>query len=68
MTRLNAIMFREYTDKHTGEVRKVSTVVGSAFPLKDKPGYSVVLNAIPIPQDGELRFVLMEPLEPREQG
>ncbi|MCP4498501.1 MAG: hypothetical protein GY822_00850 [Deltaproteobacteria bacterium] len=39
------------------------TKCGVAFPLKDKPGFSLVLEYIPM---GKPEFVLLPPLEKKE--
>lgn len=54
---------REY--ERNGETKKQYTRLGTAFPFKEGNGFSVVLDAVPAPQDGQFRFMLFEP-KPRE--
>ena len=35
--------------------------VGAAFPLKNRPGYSLRLEFIPVPSEGSFEFILVEP-------
>jgi hypothetical protein len=63
MTRLNAIMAREY--EINGEKKTSFKNIGVAFPLKKGNGYQVILEAIPAPQDGQYKILLMEP---RQEG
>lgn len=35
--------------------------VGAAFPLKNRPGYSLKLDFIPAPSGGAFEFILVEP-------
>jgi len=37
--------------------------VGVAFPLKNRSGYSLKLEMIPVPTNGAYEFVLVEPSE-----
>lgn len=50
---------REY--ERNGETKKQYTRLGTAFPFKEGNGFSVVLDAVPAPQDGQFRFMLFEP-------
>lgn len=61
--RLDAMTPRSYTDKN-GEVKTAWTRIGSAFATK-QGGWSIRLDALPIPQMGkdglETTIVLMTP-------
>lgn len=35
--------------------------VGAAFPLKNRAGYSLRLEFMPVPTDGSFEFILVEP-------
>lgn len=37
------------------------TRIGVAFPLKNRPGYSVRLEFLPVPKDKAYEFILVEP-------
>ena len=63
MTRFDVISIREYADRQTGETRKNTTRIGVAFPFKDKPGFTVLLDAVPAPQEGQFKLLLVEPRE-----
>lgn len=65
--RLNAIAARKYTDKQTGEERTSFTRIGSAWPFRDKEGFTVRLEAIPAPQEGEFVVLLMPPKDNYER-
>ena len=54
--RLDAKTAVEYTDKN-GETKTRWRTIGSAWPLKNKKGYSIDLDAFP----ANGRLVLMEP-------
>jgi hypothetical protein len=67
--RLDALVVREYTDAQ-GETRASFTKIGTAFAAKNGPGYTLVLDALPMPtmyRDGKLscRVLLKEP-QPRD--
>lgn len=38
------------------------TKIGVAFPNKDGKGFSILLDAIPAPTDGQFKIMLREPL------
>lgn len=65
--RLDALTAREYTDRD-GNKKTSWTKIGVAFPTRDG-GYSITLEALPLPTMGErgleTRIVLMVP-RPRE--
>ena len=63
-TRYDAVAVRRYTDRQ-GQEKSQFTTVGVAFPMKDRDGFTVRLNAIPAPQDGEYVLLLMPP-KPRD--
>ncbi len=42
--------------------------VGVAFALRNGPGYSLELAAIPVPQDGKYRFLMSPPREQQGSG
>ena len=63
MSRLDVMTARKGKDEKT-----YWTNVGSAWPLRDKPGYSIELSAYPLPDhEGKVRMVLMEP-KPRDNA
>ena len=65
--RLDALVAREYTDRD-GNKKTSWTKIGAAFPTQNG-GYSISLEALPLPTMGErgleTRIVLMVP-KPRE--
>lgn len=65
--RLDALVARKYTDRD-GNEKTSWTKIGSAWPTQNG-GYSVALEALPLPTMGdrglETRILLMEP-KPRE--
>ena len=67
MTRLNALAARKYTDKQTGEERTSYTRIGVAWPMKNGDGYTVRLEAMPAPQDGEFVILLMPPKDNQDR-
>lgn len=56
MERLDALSVRENNGK------SYFSKIGAAFPNKDGKGYSVVLDAIPAPVDGQFKIMLRVPL------
>jgi hypothetical protein len=56
MERLDALAVRENNGK------SYFTKIGAAFPNKDGKGYSILLDAIPAPIDGQFKIMLREPL------
>lgn len=46
--------------KGTGE-KTYWRKVGVAFPLKNRPGYSLRLEFMPVPTEGSFEFILVEP-------
>lgn len=63
----NVLMAREYTTKD-GETKSAFTKIGVAFPMKDKDGFQVSLEAIPLQSIGktgklECKLLLMPPME-----
>ena len=58
---LEAVAPREYTDKNTGEQKSTFTRIGVAFPFKEKEGFSIQLDAIPAPQEGVYKILLVPP-------
>lgn len=61
MERLDALSVRESNGK------SYFTKIGVAFPSRNGNGYSVLLDAIPAPIEGQFKILLMEP-KPREGG
>ena len=59
----DAMTVREYIDKYTGEVKKSYTRLGKAFPFRERPGYTVRLDAMPAAKDGQYTILLFEPRE-----
>jgi len=76
MSRLDAMIAVDYTTS-SGENKTRWTKLGTAWPAKTGTGYSIVLDALPLPsmsRDGKLecRILLREPLPdnrdaPRQQ-
>lgn len=62
--RLDAVSVRESNGK------SYFTRIGVAFPAKKGEGYSVLLDAMPAPVDGQFKILLMvpKPREDRGQG
>lgn len=62
--RLDALTVREYTDRD-GNKKSSWTKIGAAFPTRDG-GYSITLDALPLPAMGErgleTRIILRAPL------
>jgi hypothetical protein len=54
--RLDALAVRESNGK------SYFTKIGAAFPNKDGKGYTILLDAIPAPVDGQFKIMLREPL------
>lgn len=59
--RLDALTVRESNGK------SYFTKIGVAFPSRNGNGYSVLLDAMPAPTEGQFKILLMEPKE-RDQG
>ena len=59
--RLDALSVRESNGK------SYFTKIGVAFPAKSGSGYSVLLDAIPAPTDGQFKILLMVP-KPRDDA
>lgn len=61
--RMDAVVARQWTDRN-GEKRTAYTRIGIAFPLRNG-GWSITLEALPLPQQGEngleTRILLMPP-------
>lgn len=55
--RLDALCARE--DKNG---KSWFTKLGSAFPNKDGRGYTIMLDAMPAPSEGQFKIMLREPL------
>jgi hypothetical protein len=64
-TRYDALIAREY--ESNGEKKVAFTKIGVAFPMKEKDGFNIHLEAIPAPQDGVYRIMLMPP-KPRDDA
>lgn len=60
--RLDALSARESNGK------SYFTKIGAAFPNKDGKGYSILLDAMPAPVDGQFRIMLRVPLPKDGQG
>lgn len=54
--RLDALCVRESNEK------SYFTKIGAAFPNKDGKGWTVLLDAMPAPNDGQFKIMLREPL------
>jgi hypothetical protein len=59
--RLDALAVRESNDK------SYFTKIGVAFPARQGPGFTILLDAMPAPTEGQFKILLREPLPPREQ-
>jgi hypothetical protein len=59
--RLDALTVRESNGK------SYFTKIGVAFPAKSGSGYSVLLDAMPAPTDGQFKILLMVP-KPRDDA
>lgn len=62
--RLDALLARDY--EAGGEKKTAFTKIGAAFETKSG-GWSVVLDAMPAPVDGQFKILLMKP-KPKEQS
>lgn len=51
-----------------GEDKSKWTRIGVAFPLKNRPGFSLRLEFIPVPKDQAYEFILVEPKDRVEDG
>ena len=58
--RYEAIAARRYKDQQGNEKTKF-TNIGVAWPMRDKDSFTLRLDAIPAPQDGEYVILLMPP-------
>lgn len=58
--RYDAVAVRRYKDRD-GNEKSQFTTVGTAWPMRDKDGFTVRLNAIPAPSEGEYVILLMPP-------
>ena len=56
MERLDALAVRESNGK------SYFTKIGAAFPNRDGKGFSILLDAMPAPNDGQFKIMLREPL------
>lgn len=61
MERLDAMTVRESNGK------SYWTKIGVAFPAKQGEGWTVLLDAMPAPTEGQFKILLREPLPPRDQ-
>lgn len=59
MERLDALAVRESNGK------SYFTKIGAAFPNRDGKGFTILLDAIPAPTEGQFKIMLREPL-PRD--
>jgi hypothetical protein len=58
--RYDAVAVRRYKDRD-GNEKSQFTTIGIAWPMKDKDGYTLRLNAIPASVEGEYVILLMPP-------
>lgn len=63
LPRLDAVAAREY--ESGGQTRTSFTRIGVALPTKRGGGYTLLLEAIPAPTEGQFRILLMPP-KPRD--
>ena len=61
--RLDALSVREGKDQ-----KSYFTRIGVAFANKDGKGYTVMLDAMPAPVDGQFRIMLREPMPKNDRG
>ena len=45
----------------SGDKRPIWRKVGVAFPLKNRKGFSLKLELLPVPSNGAYEFILVEP-------
>lgn len=64
--RLEAIAVREYQDRD-GNTQKAYTNLGNAWAFKDKEGFTLKLDAVPAPQDGQYTILLVVPKQKDNQ-
>lgn len=64
LPRLDLLATREYTTSQ-GETKTSFTRVGVALPTKRGDGYTLLLDAMPAPVDGQFRLLAMPP-KPRD--
>ena len=66
---MEIVIARPYTTS-SGEQRTAFTRVGTAWPMKNREGYSLTFDALPVPtmgQDGKIETrVLMMPPRPKD--
>jgi len=72
MSRLDAMIATDYVTS-SGDSKTRWTKIGTAWPAKQGAGYSIVLDALPLPsmsRDGKLecRILLREPLPARDDA
>jgi hypothetical protein len=68
--RYDVLAARTYVDSN-GEERSAFTRIGTAWRMKERDGYSITLEALPLPslKDGKLETrILMMPPKPREDS
>ncbi len=58
--RYDAVAVRRYKDRD-GNEKSQFTTIGTAWPMRDKDGFTVRLNAVPAPTEGEYVVLLMPP-------
>lgn len=63
MERLDALSVREGNDG-----KSYFTKIGAAFPNRDGKGFTILLDAMPAPSEGQFKVMLREPLPPRDGG
>lgn len=61
------VFVREYQDRE-GQTRKQYTRLGTAFPFREKDGFSVTLDAFPAPTEGVYKFLIVPPREKQAQA
>lgn len=64
-TRYDAVAVRRYKDRD-GNEKSQFTTIGTAWPMRDKDGFTVRLNAVPAPTEGEFVILLMPPRQKDE--
>lgn len=64
--RYDALAVRRYKDRQ-GNEKSLFTTIGTAWPMKEKDGFTVRLNAVPAPTEGEF-VILLLPTKPRDDS
>lgn len=55
---MDVLMTRDYIDRD-GNERTNYTKIGVAFPFREREGFSIELEALPAPEEGHYKFIMM---------